>query len=282
MQCDLTVQGKVRIRIETRDDSPDGSFRLFKKYLRPWSDLFDSPDIPSCGPIHFEFYWYLREAPAVKSLGLTLSQLINYLEIDRGVRIYRDGFRVKPYGDPRGTGDWLGLNRRRVGHPEGVRSTKGQWVIAENQVAAGVFISREKNPELTDQTNREGLIVNHAFEDMRYFVLRCIEIFETDRQAYERKKAARSKPKTLDQTIKRSKNALDNDLKKLQDVIDLQPDSKQKHILQEVFQQVQDTQSKSLEAIESFNDEEQDQNITKFPTLQKYSNNRDYGCRNGT
>ncbi len=98
MKCDLDENGGTKIIITTRDGSEDKKFRRFKNYHRTWRQLADTPSIkPSCGPIHFEFYWYLRETPT-KSLGISLRQLIEYLDIYGGVRIYRDGFRVKPYG----------------------------------------------------------------------------------------------------------------------------------------------------------------------------------------
>ena len=39
--------------------------------------------------------------------------------------------------------------------------------LSNNQVVGYVLISRETNPELRDQTNREGLIENQAYDDLR-------------------------------------------------------------------------------------------------------------------
>ena len=77
-----------------------------------------------------------------------------------GVSIYRNGFRVWPYGEPQD--DWLGLDQRRVNNPV-VR-------LSNNQVIGFVEISRDGNPLLLDQTNREGLSHNAAFEDLRRLV----------------------------------------------------------------------------------------------------------------
>jgi len=268
MKCNIDNTGTTKIVITTRDGSEDGKLRQFKSYKRTWNQLVDSPSKkPSCGPLHFEFYWYLREAPS-KELGISLKQLLDYLEIYGGVRIYRDGFRVKPYGDPGGGGDWLGLNVRRVRHPGGVRSSKDKWVVAENQVAAGVFISSDKNPDLKDQTNREGLISNQAYEDMRLFVTRCIEYFETDRQEYERNKKSSEEPETLEQSIQQLKEKYSKDTKKLNDVIDLLPEGKGKQALKEMLQGVVDSQEKNLDQLVTTYETEQTGIISKMQLLQ--------------
>src|SRR3989454_10644129 len=89
-----------------------------------------------------------------------------------GVNVYRDGFRIWPYGEPHD--DWLRLDQRRVNNPV-VR-------LSNNQVVGFVEISRDRNPELHDQTNREGLLHNEAFEDLRRFIHLVLEIVEGDRQ----------------------------------------------------------------------------------------------------
>lgn len=267
MKCDLRADGVAKIVITTRDGSDDKKFRPFKNYKRTWKQLLDAPvDKPSCGPLHFEFYWYLREGPAM-SLGISLRQLQDYLEIYGGVRIYRDGFRVKPYGDPGGGGDWLGLNARRVKNPGGVRS-KERWVVGENQVAAGVFISSDKNPELKDQTNREGLISNQAFTDMLSFVTKCIEYFETDRQEYERNKKVPDEPQSLEQSIQLLKDKYTKDVKKLEETIDTLSDDKEKQVLKEMLQGVISSQEENVDALAASYDAEQIEIISKMQLLQ--------------
>ena len=85
-----------------------------------------------------------------------------------GISVYRDGFRVWPYGEPHD--DWLRLDQRRVNNPV-VR-------LSNNQVVGFVEISRDRNPELRDQTNREGLLHNEAFADLRRLLHFVLEILE--------------------------------------------------------------------------------------------------------
>ena len=90
-----------------------------------------------------------------------------------GISVYRDGFRVWPYGEPHD--DWLRLDQRRVNNPV-VR-------LSNNQVVGFVEISRDGNPELADQTNREGLLHNRAYEDLRRLLYFVLQILEAERQA---------------------------------------------------------------------------------------------------
>jgi signal transduction histidine kinase len=86
--------------------------------------------------------------------------------------VYRDGFRIWPYGEP--SNDWLRLDQRRVNNPV--------VCLSNNQVVGFVEISRDRNPELMDQTNREGLIQNQALEDLRRCVEHTFHLLEDARQ----------------------------------------------------------------------------------------------------
>ena len=100
------------------------------------------------------------------------SQITDFLNANQGIRIYRDGFRVKPYGEPDGTGDWLNLSYERQRSPQGVaQEPLGGWRVGYNQVIGAIFISREKNTALIDQTNRESIVEGLAFFDLRMFAI---------------------------------------------------------------------------------------------------------------
>jgi len=267
----LDEENQAKIIITTRDGSPDGKFRVFKRYRRTWQELFDLPEDqptqPQCGPLEFELYFYIRGGPALKGTGVRLGQLREFLAIYGGVRIYRDGFRVKPYGDPGGAGDWLGLNARRVRQPAGIRRRAGRWVIAENQVAASVFVSRQTNPGLRDQTNREGLFNNHAFRDMHSFVLKCVEIFETDRQQYERSKLP-AEPPTVGGIIEEAKQEVIEAVEEFEEVLALQPEGPPKAALVDALSQFKETQVERLKTVSTAYEAEQQETMSKYQLLQ--------------
>ncbi len=149
-----------------------------------WGDwLKNSGDEPLCGPLRFSIY-FMRNLSG-KDLDTNKfkpKEVRAFLKSNQGVRIYRDNFRVKPYGDPSGEGDWLGLAMRRVINPESI--TMENWKIGYNQVVGAVFIGRENNPNLVDQTNREGLTETPAYFQLRRFALKCVELFEKHIQSH--------------------------------------------------------------------------------------------------
>ncbi|MDE5698435.1 MAG: HAMP domain-containing histidine kinase, partial [Lachnospiraceae bacterium] len=104
-----------------------------------------------------------------------------------GLKIYRDSFRVRPYGDPKSSSyDWLQLARRKNASPAGVGTEKGVWRVSADQMFGSIFISR-MNISLPDQSNREGIVETHEFRLLKEFILRMIELLEQDRQYVCRK-----------------------------------------------------------------------------------------------
>ena len=132
---------------------------------------------PKSGPITFHLYVFPQDALHESGWTKYYENVLSGVEIDEflkehsGVRIYRDGFWVKPYG---GMGnDWLQLNDMRVSRLSN---------IGNKQVVGFVKISRDKNPEIKDTTTRERLIENDAFRDMRAIVLQAVKEFNVFRK----------------------------------------------------------------------------------------------------
>ena len=85
----------------------------------------------------------------------------HWLDRFGGVRIYRDEFRVRPYGE--NGDDWLGLGRRQAKSPGGAGQKMGGYRIRPNQIAGIVKISRLTNAAFEDKSSREGIQENEAF-----------------------------------------------------------------------------------------------------------------------
>lgn len=104
-----------------------------------------------------------------------------------GIRIYRDNFRVRPYGDPESSGyDWLLLSNRKAKSPAAPSHQSGQWRVNADQICGTILISRT-NISLPDQANREGFVETPEFQLLKMFLLRIIQKFEQDRQYVFRK-----------------------------------------------------------------------------------------------
>jgi len=96
-----------------------------------------------------------------------------------GVKIYRDSFRVRPYGDPHN--DWLKLGSRVAQSPAGAGQRIGDWRVRPEPTAGIIKISRKNNPLLIDKSDRGSLQENDTFEAFRNLIIRIISEFEVDR-----------------------------------------------------------------------------------------------------
>lgn len=132
---------------------------------------------PQFGPVNFEFHWLVQDITELNKVNLKAKNFREFMRLNQGVRLYRDHFRVRPYGEPSGKGDWLDLGLRKVSSPGA--PSQGGWRIGPNQIVGSVLISRETNSILNDQANREGIVENEAFYQLRSFLIKVIETFET-------------------------------------------------------------------------------------------------------
>jgi hypothetical protein len=132
---------------------------------------------PASGPFNIELRVWDRDAPSMVELGEQLGTAATQVreDLDRvaGINVYRDGFRVLPYGEP--GNDWLNLDSRRVNNPT--------LRLSNNQILGFVLVSKDANPDLRDQTNREGLLRNQAYEDLHMAVRQIIGRLEEARYA---------------------------------------------------------------------------------------------------
>lgn len=104
-----------------------------------------------------------------------------------GIKIYRDGFRVRPYGES-GTPqfDWLMLSARHYASASPVSSKHGNWTADSSQLVGEINISR-LNETLNDQANREGIFEDQDFELFKKIIIAILGYLEKDRQLVIRK-----------------------------------------------------------------------------------------------
>ena len=111
----------------------------------------------------------------------------DFREAFGGIKLYRDQFRVRPYGDPHTSNfDWLQLSSRKNRSPAAVSHPHGAWRVRGDQMLGSVYISRV-NITLPDQANREGIIETPEFGMLKDFLVGIIQLFERDRQYVCRK-----------------------------------------------------------------------------------------------
>jgi signal transduction histidine kinase len=124
------------------------------------SPIHASKSEAPCGEILVHLAVFDREAEAIdntiKKAGLGdvgRREARRILDEMCGIAIYRDNFRIRPYGDS--DQDWLTLDTRRVQDPS--------LHIGHNQVAGFVIVDSEERSGLVERSSREGLENNGSF-----------------------------------------------------------------------------------------------------------------------
>ena len=164
-----------------------------------------------------EIYPYRQFQPGIRK---------TWLEQFGGIKIYRDNFAVRPYGEVDSRAfDWLALGQRVAVNP--LAASRKGWRSSPQNLAGTVNISREANRRLYDQANREGIIENEHFGVFRRVILRIIEEFEDDRShihhnlnelyksKHESETVKSEGAKTADRIVRRRKEATAGDAQQL-------------------------------------------------------------------
>ncbi len=128
-------------------------------------------------------FYYLKQVNSKKE-GYPYKNIISkerksVLERFGGVKIYRDSFRVRPYGDP--NNDWLRLGARATASPASAGQRIGDWRVRPESTAGIISISRLTNPLLIDKSDRGALQENEAFNTFKLIIIGLINEFEVDR-----------------------------------------------------------------------------------------------------
>lgn len=151
----------------------------------------DGKRTPQAGPFDFEINVWDRDKDAlnrtlnssapdgVEASTRDLKGFRDTLSEVSGVSIYRDGFRVLPFGES--GDDWLGLDLRRVQAP-----TRR---VSNNQIIGHVFIGSDTNSGLKDQSNREGILAGIAYGDLQTLMKAAMNELESRRYISRHPKA---------------------------------------------------------------------------------------------
>lgn len=106
----------------------------------------------------------------------------NFTKEFGGVKLYRDHFRVRPYGEYGDNNfDWLELSSRRNKQPAAISHQTGRWRVGSEQLMGVVNISR-LNTNLEDDANRNGLQEGAGLLQLKEILIAVIDEFERDRQ----------------------------------------------------------------------------------------------------
>lgn len=196
-----TQQSEFRIVIRR-----EGRIILEEKQDLEGNVLETGEEWKTFGKCKFTLYFYPGESRHEKwnkyyKKYLHVNQIINTLSLIHGVKIYRDGIWVRPYGDI--GNDWLSLEKERV---------QANYKLGNSQVIGFVEIGKDQNESIIDTTTRERLVENTEFYSMKEFVKQSIQIVNNHRK--ELNKRLREK-----QAKKVHKNILASEIKHFKELI---------------------------------------------------------------
>lgn len=160
-------------------------YDFFPGYREELGELADEK-FNMLGKFEFNFYFLKRALSSIDQAkffqkDISKSRRDNWYKKFGGIRIFRDSFRVRPFGELNSSFyDWLALGERQAVSPAAV-SRKNQWRTRPYNVAGNVHISRIFNLELQDKSSREGLQENETYNLLRDVLLKIIKVFEDDR-----------------------------------------------------------------------------------------------------
>lgn len=151
--------------------------------LLKWEDNASNRSVlKNLGSFSFSFY-FLKNVSSQKEgypyKDFNPKERTEILDKFGGVKIYRDSFRVRPYGDS--GNDWLKLGQRASKSPAGAGQRIGDWRVGPNQIAGLINISRIENSDLVDKSDRGALVENESFRTLQKLVIAVVNQFELDR-----------------------------------------------------------------------------------------------------
>lgn len=173
-------------------EPPPGMERVKKREVRDKKfsfgsivDMFSLETRKRIGDLLFDLRIFDLDPQVLQLLVSDKKGLRDFLHLNGGIRVYRDGLRVFDYGEP--GNDWLNLGTKRVNVP-----TRR---VSNNLLLGAVQLDSVSSSGLIEKTNREGFVENDEFKmfvDLVTFALTQI-VTERNRDKERIRKAYASK-----------------------------------------------------------------------------------------
>ena len=178
---------KTSPEIYGQDVFESGFFEIdstLKQLLPGFKDVDNN--LKKIGAFEFEFYFMKRGGGQEKDeITKYPYKSVNYRDRAKwlnefgGIKLFRDYFRVRPYGETKSNSfDWLDLGKRALQNPT---VTRPGYKVRPQQTYGIVNISRLHNVLFQDKSGREGIQENDTFSLFKNILIELIGIFENDR-----------------------------------------------------------------------------------------------------
>jgi signal transduction histidine kinase len=170
--------------------------RSFSQLMPGFRDSDTDQVFTKIGTFDFTFYYLKRSATKNDESRFFYRQSPynlrkSWLDKYGGIKLFRDSFRVRPYGERSDSAfDWLGLGMRKNNSPAGIAKKQGGYKVEAENIAGTILISRLSNIEFEDKSSREGLQENKTFSVFKQLIISVIKIFEEDRSLIARELVA--------------------------------------------------------------------------------------------
>lgn len=124
----------------------------------------DNNDVPFdlLKKIHFRAYYFLIDTEYIPKLHIT--HIRRFLKNQGSIRLYRNGFRVLPYGEPQD--DWLNLDASL--------RTRSILPAHGNNNFYGLVEMTDEDDSFTETSSREGLAASEELVQLRNFIYRTL------------------------------------------------------------------------------------------------------------
>lgn len=159
----------------------------FSQILSGFKERDEDNTFDNIGVFEFTFYFLKRTFDSNNASRFFYKNFMSnnrkdWLNKFGGIKLFRDNFRVRPYGEAKDAAfDWLGLGNRKAASPAGVAKLEGGYRVEPENVAGAVKISRLTNVNFEDKSSREGLQNNKTFDVFKQLLAGIINVFEDDR-----------------------------------------------------------------------------------------------------
>lgn len=167
-----------------------------KEFRGSFIENLSRASIP-CGEISIDYRVYDKDPSGIELImnfinkgqntNLSKTEIKNMLIDKSGISIFRNNFRIRPYGD-KGF-DWLNLDSKRVQNPS--------MAIGSEQINGKISIEDEEISGLKEKSARDGLYENSNFDTLQRIANLSLNLLEKERFKY-RQKATEKKTETID------------------------------------------------------------------------------------
>ena len=151
-----------------------------------------------CGKVSIDYRVYDKDSEGIELImnfingnqntNLSKTEIKEMLIDQSGISIYRNDFRIRPYGD-KGF-DWLNLDAKRVQNPS--------MSIGSEQINGKINIESEENSGLKEKSARDGLYENANFDTLQRIANLSLNLLEKERFKYRQEKIKTKKLKSIE------------------------------------------------------------------------------------